>query len=230
MDLQTKQKTYDKTVGTKLAEMIQNGDKNSKRLLQVERESAALRQDLQSHKLEKARQLGALDIKTKDYEVFKHSIQKQIETVHKSSERGVMDNRTQLNEIKAKLDSVQSPMRQQLSDLVMQSELIEREFDRCQAINRKLVRELVAAIERVNGAGSRDGTPRVLGGFEASQESPTRERGHRGSQRSKASSRRMQATGSSGTNDKTRNAQQYSQIKGIHTGDSLNASNDEPQF
>jgi hypothetical protein len=48
------------------------------------------------------------------------------------------------------LENVEEPIKKNYNNLLKQTELMEYEFDRCQAINRKLVADLVLNIEKLN--------------------------------------------------------------------------------
>lgn len=90
-------KNMDNLYGKRITELMASSKNHHSRIVLMERNSTAISQEFQCHKLEKKNHFTLLDERTRDFPDFKYLVQKQIDEVQQFSK---YDQDTNQNKIK----------------------------------------------------------------------------------------------------------------------------------
>lgn len=120
-----------------IAEEVQA--KFTKRVIVLERDLDNMQNDLVAHKYLKQRQIENLEDKAWEMHDYKEEMTKQLDTVVRHTFEVNEHCAEKLNNVQNQFHAVKEPLIHQVSNLICQNELLQRELMRSQKINREIM-------------------------------------------------------------------------------------------
>ena len=130
--IRKKQNKMNIEISDKLTSLEDTARKDGRRLLMVERESAVQKQDLAAHTLMKRRQIDNLEEKAWELRDFKEELQRQLTGVLEHAFNITESCAERVESVQTQFKTVKEPLIHQISNLISQNELMQREIGRSQ--------------------------------------------------------------------------------------------------